>query len=81
MSACFYLTVILISNKKIKQKMLPKDGKIIRLVWSFLILTVWELPFCLAYCLFGSLMPVMNYLFLDFLTYSFGRKYILNNPL
>jgi hypothetical protein len=37
--------------------MLPKDGKIIRPVRNFLILTVRELPFCLSYSLFGSLIP------------------------
>jgi hypothetical protein len=42
--------------KQIKRKMLPKDGKIIRPVRNFLILTVRELLFCLLYHLFGSFM-------------------------
>jgi hypothetical protein len=44
-------------GKKIGQKILPKDGKRMRPVRIFGILAVRELPFCLRYCSFGSLMP------------------------
>jgi hypothetical protein len=44
-------------GKKIGWKILPKDGKRMRLVQIFGILAVRELPFCLRYLTFGSLMP------------------------
>ncbi len=54
----FYLTVILVGKtwvKKIGRKILPKDGKRMRLVQIFGILAVQELLFCLRYRSFGSL--------------------------
>ncbi len=56
----FYLAVILVDKIFFltnKRKSWPKDGKIIRPVRKNVILTVRELPFCLSYHLFGSLMP------------------------
>ncbi len=49
-----------IFGKKFRQKILPKDGKKIRPVQNFGNLAVQELPFCLSYRLFGSLMPAVH---------------------
>jgi hypothetical protein len=60
--ACFYLTVVLVGKtwvKKIGWKILPKDGKRMRPVQIFGILALRELPFCLRYHSFGSLMPAL----------------------
>ncbi len=46
-------------GKKIGRKILPKDGKRMRLVQIFGILAVRELPFHLRYHSFGSLMPAL----------------------
>jgi hypothetical protein len=47
-------------GKKIGQKILPKDSKLMRLVRIFGILVVRELPLHLRYSSFGSLMPANN---------------------
>jgi hypothetical protein len=47
-------------GKKIGRKILPKDGKRMRLVGIFGILAVRELPFCLRYRSFGMLLKHMT---------------------
>ncbi len=59
-SSVFYHTVILIGKslgKKFRQKIFPKNGKILNRIQIFMIWAVQELPFHLSYCLFVSLMP------------------------